>query len=100
MFYIVSLVFWQIPLFGLLTFSQTLLYPSYVILPSIKHLGPLDQQILAGWLMKMFSTVVNAMALIPIFLRWNRDQRQQDHSENKLAFENIKLVKQASRREG
>lgn len=100
MFYLVTLVFAQVPLFALLTFSHTVLYPSYVEAARISPLDAYGDQQLAGWALKTISSVIFAAAFIRIFLEWNRQSRQQDFQDNITAFENFELVKRAPVRKG
>lgn len=95
MFYLVTLVFAQVPLFAILTFSRQVLYTSYLAAPRITPLDAYSDQQLSGWVLKTVSSVIFAAAFIRIFLDWNRQARRQDSEENLTAFENFELAKRA-----
>ncbi len=100
MFYLVTLVFAQVPVFALLTFSKQVLFESYLNAPRLTPLGALADQQLGGWLLKTVSSVIFAATFIRIFLEWNRHARRQDAEDNVTAFENIELVRRANQRQG
>lgn len=100
MFYVVSLIFGGLPLFGLLTFSKGVLYSSYLNAPRITSLSAFADQQLGGWLQKLFTSLVFAGAFIVIFLAWNQRQRRQDVQDNQTAVENFGLIQRASERRG
>ena len=100
MFYVVTLVFAQVPLFAVLTFSRTVLYPTYLQAARISPLDAYGDQQLAGWTLKTVSSVIFAAAFIRIFLEWNRHSRHKDFHDNITAFENIDLIKRAPVRKG
>ncbi len=100
MFYLVTLILGQVPLFALLTFTREPLYGVYATAARITPLNALADQQLSGWTLKVVSSLIFASAFIAIFLEWSRRQRKQDAEDNALAFENFELVKRASRRSG
>ena len=100
MFYVVLLVLGQVPVFALITFSDQTLYPIYLQRDGSLEISILADQQLGGWMLKVGSSVAFAAAFIPIFLNWNRQQRQQDRSQNQVAYENMDLIKQAKPRKG
>jgi len=100
MFYLIILIFCQVPLFGVLTLSREALYLSYQLAPRITQLSAYGDQQSAGWLIKLVSVLVFAGALVAIFLQWHEHQRIQDRNENLQAFENLRLVNLALRRQG
>lgn len=100
MFYMVTLIFGQTPLFAFLTFSQQAAYAPYINALRVTSLSPYGDQQLGGWLLKIITSLVFAGAFIAIFLNWNRQQRSQDRVDNRVAFENFDLVQRAARRDG
>lgn len=98
LFYLVMLLAGQIPLFSLLTLSQTALYQIYVQAARLTPLSAYGDQQSAGWLLKLISILLFAGALVRILLQWHSKQRQQDHLENQLAYENLRLVEAARAR--
>ncbi|PKL75564.1 MAG: hypothetical protein CVV27_14715 [Candidatus Melainabacteria bacterium HGW-Melainabacteria-1] len=100
MFYLVTLVFAQVPVFALLTLSREALYASYLEAPRITPLSAFADQQLGGWMLKTVSSVIFAAAFIRIFLDWNSRARLQDAEDNLTAFENIDLVRRARQRKG
>lgn len=100
MFYVVTLVFAQVPVFALLTFSRQVLYESYLNVPRITPLSAYADQQLGGWMLKTVTSVIFAAAFIRIFLEWNNHARRQDAEDNVMAFENIELVRRAAERKG
>ncbi len=84
----------QTPLFGVLSFSDVVLYPTYEWAPRITNLSALEDQILGGVLMKVGGMLV-AMPLFALaFFSWVRSQEKEDepssegsHAQQKLANE-------------
>lgn len=63
MFYLMTLILTQVPLFGLLTLSREALYQSYLQAPRISsQLSAFGDQQSAGWLIKSFTVLVFAAA--------------------------------------
>jgi len=72
--YIFLLMVAQIPLFGILTFSTEVLYPTYDLAPRISFLDPLSDQVLGGLLMKVANMVVSLWLIGRAFFLWNAEQ--------------------------
>ena len=70
--YIFLLMVAQIPLFGILTFSTEVLYPTYDLAPRICFLDPLADQVLGGLLMKVANMLISLTLMARAFYRWNK----------------------------
>ena len=82
--YLFVLMVAQIPLFGILTFSEFPLYPTYEFAPRlIAGFNPLEDQIMGGLLMKVANMIVALSLMGRAFYIWNlraqeNDQRRSD----------------------
>lgn len=74
--YIFLLMVAQIPLFGILTFSPEVLYPTYELAPRITFLDPMSDQVLGGLLMKIANMVLSLVLLGRAFYYWNAEQEK------------------------
>lgn len=99
MFYLVTLILGQVPLFAFLTFTREVLYTGYADAARVIPVSALADQQMAGWLLKLATSLIFASAFIVIFLDWSKTQRQQDKDDNALAVENFDLVKRALKKE-
>jgi putative membrane protein len=72
--YIFLLMVAQIPLFGILTFSTEVLYPTYGLAPRISVLDPMSDQVLGGLLMKVANMIISLFLIGRAFYFWNQDQ--------------------------
>ena len=72
--YLFLLMVAQIPLFGILTFSTEVLYPTYELAPRITVLDPMADQVLGGLLMKVANMVLSLFLMGRAFYCWNREQ--------------------------
>ncbi len=99
MFYLVTLILGQVPLFAFLTFTREVLYTGYANAARVIPVSALADQQMAGWLLKLATSLIFASAFIVIFLDWSTIQRQQDKDDNALAVENFDLVKRALKKE-
>lgn len=95
MFYLVTLVLGQVPLFAFLSFQRQVLYTHYAQVTPLIDISTLADQQMSGWLLKLATSFIFACAFIVIFLDWSREQRQQDKADNALAVENFTLVQKA-----
>lgn len=69
--YILAVSIGQLPLFGVLTFSSSVLYPTYAAAPRYyPELSPLGDQILGGIIMKLVAAVYMFGGLVVYFYRW------------------------------
>jgi len=100
MFYLITLILGQVPLFAVLTFSDQGLFPTYLEAERISILTAYTDQYWAGWLFKLSSLFIFSAAFVLIVLRWNSEQRSQDKDENTVVFENFGMIQRATRREG
>jgi putative membrane protein len=72
--YIFLLMVAQIPLFGILTFSTEVLYPTYELAPRISFLDPMADQVTGGLLMKVANMVLSLCLLGRAFYKWSQEQ--------------------------
>jgi putative membrane protein len=70
-FYLLALSIGQLPVFAYITFSNTVLYPTYAVAPRILPLMPLEDQQLAGILMHVVGMGVLFDVLAVIFWQWS-----------------------------
>lgn len=69
--YVLAVGLGQLPLFGVLTFSTTVLYPTYENAPRYyADLSPLADQMLGGVIMKIASATFMFVGLVVYFYRW------------------------------
>lgn len=78
MFYLVAVTIGMTPVFAYITFSSDVLYPTYEFAPRITSLTPLQDQVLAGALMKLVGMSVMMMAFGAAFYRWYRESERPD----------------------
>ncbi|HSH09647.1 MAG TPA: cytochrome c oxidase assembly protein [Oceanipulchritudo sp.] len=72
--YIFLLMVAQIPLFGILTFSTEVLYPTYELAPRISFLDPMSDQVLGGLLMKVANMIISLSLMGRAFWMWGKEQ--------------------------
>lgn len=72
MLYLFLLMVGQLPVFGFLTLSEQVLYPTYEWAPRVTHLTPLQDQILGGLIMKITNMGVSLTLLGWCFYAWHR----------------------------
>jgi putative membrane protein len=60
----------QIPLFGIVTFADQVLYPTYQNAARVLLADPLNDQIMAGLIMKVLGMIIYGVPLIVIFFKW------------------------------
>ncbi len=73
--YIFLLMVAQIPLFGILTFAEDVLYPTYELAPRlIQGLDPLQDQVLGGLIMKISNMILSIYLMGRAFYYWNQAQ--------------------------
>ena len=72
--YVFLLMVAQLPVFGFLTLSQTVWYPTYAFAPRlITGFSALDDQVLGGIIMKVVSMVVSLIVAGMCFAQWYRE---------------------------
>ena len=72
--YIFLLMVVQIPLFGILTFSPEVLYPTYDLAPRITFLDPMSDQVPGGLPMKVANMLISLFPMGRAFYYWNLEQ--------------------------
>ncbi len=85
--YVFLLMVAQLPLFGILTFSTEVLYPTYELAPRVSPLDPLQDQVLGGLLMKVSNMVISLYLMGRAFYRWSREQEAAGPLAEGLALE-------------
>ena len=78
MIYLFAVAVGLTPLFVAVTFSSEILYPTYEFAPRIiEGFGPMDDQLLAGAIMKLSNVLITFLAFCFVFLRWYRQSEKQ-----------------------
>lgn len=74
MIYIFLLMVGQLPVFGVLTFSSNVLYPTYEFAPRLEffNLTPLEDQTMGGVIMKVANMIVSMAVFCLSFYLWAR----------------------------
>lgn len=86
MLYLFLLMVGQLPVFGFLTLSEQVLYPTYEFAPRVTSLSPLQDQILGGLIMKVTNMGVSLGLLCWVFYAWYQsDNRESDGLESRVA---------------
>lgn len=70
MLYVFLLMIGQLPVFGFLTLSEEILYPTYEFAPRITSMDPLEDQIIGGLIMKITNMLVSLFILCVCFYQW------------------------------
>jgi putative membrane protein len=71
------------PLFAFITFSNEVLYPTYEFAPRlIPGFSPMDDQLLAGAIMKLGNVVVTFTGFVIIFVLWYRQSERANPNPN------------------
>ncbi|MEM0965074.1 MAG: cytochrome c oxidase assembly protein [Verrucomicrobiota bacterium] len=73
----------QLPVFGVLTMSGTVLYPTYEWAPRIIDLSPIDDQVLGGLLMKVGGMVFVLPIFGYCFYQWAKTTQSDEIFEEK-----------------
>lgn len=69
------------PLFAFITFSNEILYPTYEFAPRLlAGFTPMDDQILAGAIMKLSNVVVTVIGFTVVFVLWFRQSERRSPS--------------------
>jgi putative membrane protein len=66
----------QIPLFGIVTFADQVLYPTYQNAARVWIESPLNDQIMAGLIMKVLGMIIYGIPLAVIFFQWYNESQQ------------------------
>ncbi|MBA4138693.1 MAG: cytochrome c oxidase assembly protein [Opitutus sp.] len=81
MFYFVGITLGMTPLFAYITFSTDILYPTYEFAPRvIPGFSPMDDQLLAGSMMKLGGMLVMMGAFAISFYKWYRQSEPRRYS--------------------
>jgi putative membrane protein len=75
----------QIPLFGILTFSNQAFYPTYINAPRVFMESPVDDQAMAGVIMKVLGLIIYTVPLIVIFYKWYNESEKTTRQPTKQA---------------
>lgn len=77
--YLFLLMVAQIPLFGILTFAESVFYPTYEFAPRVFiWLDPMQDQVLGGLIMKVANMVLSLTVIARAFILWNRSALERD----------------------
>jgi putative membrane protein len=74
----------QIPLFGLITFSDHAFYATYQNAPRVFFDSALEDQVTAGVIMKVLGMVIYSIPLIVIFFKWYGESQNIKPSKDTL----------------
>lgn len=74
--FLVSIGF--LPIFGMLAFSDQVLYPTYEWAPRIVNISPLEDQVLGAVIMKVVGMVFSLGGLCINFYFWAKTENQED----------------------
>jgi len=78
MIYLFAVAVGLTPLFVAVTFSSEILYPTYEFAPRIiDNFGPMDDQLLAGAIMKLSNVLMTFLAFCLVFRRWYRQSEDR-----------------------
>lgn len=84
--YLFVLMVAQIPLFGILTFAEYPLYPTYEYAPRLfAGLDPLQDQVLGGLLMKVANMLISLVLIGRAFVIWNNQATATDRRAGPVA---------------
>ena len=76
MLYLVAVVVTMTPVFAYITFSDHVLYPTYEFAPRlIENFTAVDDQLLAGTMMKLIGMLVSLGAFMVAFYRWYQEKK-------------------------
>jgi putative membrane protein len=83
MLYFPSIVIGMTPVFAYITFASDVLYPTYEFAPRITSLTPLQDQVLAGAMMKLIGMLVMIGAFAVSFYRWYQSTEKKNPSRGR-----------------
>lgn len=79
--YLVAVAIAQLPVFAYVTFSKTVLYPTYELAPRLTALSPLADQQAGGVLMKLVGMLVLFIAFASVFMAWYKEQQAEEDAQ-------------------
>ena len=83
MIYVFAVAVGLTPLFAFVTFSPEVLYPTYEFAPRlIDGFSPMDDQLLAGAIMKLGNVAVTVIVFMVVFYLWYRQSEMRGTSAN------------------
>lgn len=87
MLYFMAMVISMTPVFAYITFSSDVLYPTYEYAPRITTLTAIQDQVLAGSMMKLIGMSVMIGAFAVAFYHWYRHSEKKTPSLGKLSYD-------------
>ena len=78
MLYLIAVAIAQLPVFAYVTFSKSVLYPTYANAPRLTTLTAHADQQLGGVIMKITAMLVLFVAFTGVFMAWYEQQKQAD----------------------
>lgn len=84
--YLLAVAIAQLPVFAYVTFSKTVLYPTYALAPRLTIMSPLADQQAGGVIMKLVTMLVLFGAFLGVFMAWYKMERQRDDAEEQARF--------------
>jgi putative membrane protein len=74
--YLIAVIIGMTPVFAYITFSQGVLYPTYEFAPRLfANFSAIDDQLLAGVMMKLVGVAVSLTAFTVVFYRWYQEKK-------------------------
>jgi putative membrane protein len=74
--YLIAVIIGMTPVFAYITFSQGVLYPTYEFAPRLfEGFSAIEDQLLAGVLMKLVGVAVSLVAFTIVFYRWYQEKK-------------------------
>lgn len=70
-----------------ITFADSVVYPFYEAAPRIWGLSPIEDQQIAGGLMKLFGSLILWSFLVVVFFRWYAQERAQEQGSRRTEVE-------------
>lgn len=86
MMYLLGLAIAQLPVFAYVTFSKTVLYPTYALAPRLTSFSALEDQQVGGVIMKIVAMLVLFIAFTGVFIEWYKAERARDEAEEEVRF--------------
>lgn len=86
MLYLIALAIAQLPVFAYVTFSKSVLYPTYAYAPRLTVLSAHADQQLGGVIMKITAMLVLFFSFIGICMAWYESQMQADRLRDEKAL--------------
>ena len=92
MLYLIAVAIAQLPVFAYVTFSKSVLYPTYEMAPRLTSLTAHADQQLGGVIMKITAMFILFIAFTGVFMAWYEQQKEADRERDaRLAEEKSRV---------